>query len=220
MAIEVEEDMESRVGGWMQWKAKSSAPVRKTRAYKRKADRGGVKLGYKNVETGKLEKPETALGALAVQQNKGIKVQKEIAAGNFGEFEGLHPDSLQWNAKDRQGRTILKGYELVVKRPRVGRIKQSVKYDVTNRRGVFFNAKTGRFQVGGYLRANIRKDDSCEVDGSKITISVRSYAPYSRPVEYGRQRGKSGQTKARPFMIPALMDTFENVGRLLGMKEG
>jgi hypothetical protein len=230
---DIVESLEDWVGPHMQRLAKARAPVRRTVQRKRRANRSGLTASFVDIESGKKVTPQVALSRIAAHRNRGEQVQREIKAGNYSDFmpdedtgyRGLQLKHLTWTEKGQQGQTIHKGYDLYARKTKgqkyISRVVRTLEGEKMGlkapHKGLFFNIKTGRFQMGGFLRESIKSDELAMGEGNRVfSISCVAHADYAQAVEFGRQNGDRGQTKARPFMIPALYDTFEKIDVLLG----
>lgn len=212
----VMENMETRVGPSIQRLAKGKAPVRKTRLYERKGAKSGLTADYVN-KYGQVEEPKVAVPKILIANNFS---KKDVSLAMTGRFQGIGL---------KPGHLKKAGYTLRPEGKSAESAKGSAIGTITREKktpGLFFNDRKGRFQLGGRLRESIHADEDVVFEGRhRFSISCVADVPYAWAVEFGRQvatgsDGKNrGTTKAQPFMIPALMETYEDLPRLLGLKE-
>ena len=226
-----------RAGRRMEQIAKSNAPVRKSKRRGRKRKSGvfadGIELGFKDRETGS---PVNRIDAeqrmrMARTRNKThTAYQFSPLDVNEAGLELYIPKGTRANAAVRYSVSQANAAKRM-QVPKIRLVKNrearhiegetfSQTLKTTNYRGIFYNTQRGSFQYGGYLKAHIKADEEARKEGNgRWSIQCRSYAPYSRPVEYGRQKGKHGTTKGVFFMTKAVENTFDRIDALMGIPE-
>lgn len=182
-----------RVGNEIQRLGKSRAPVRKHTPFRRRRESRPLILGFTD---------------RATRERVSTTVVLERASKAGGSKKGVLPSTAL--GIFRAAKVIPSPVRKIGSR----RLTSEVQSEIRRGQGVYFNAATGRFQYGGFLRASILRDEFVEKEGPVMRIKVVAHAPYARYVEFGTRN-----MKAQPFLYPALMQAFGRIGQYMGMRE-